>query len=69
MQLEGKTAYITGAASGLGKAIADLYAKEGAKHRDRRHETLLQRTLLPNRFPGPAAPPSAWHAMSPTKDR
>jgi 3-hydroxybutyrate dehydrogenase len=30
MQLEGKTAYITGAASGLGKAIADLYAKEGA---------------------------------------
>jgi 3-hydroxybutyrate dehydrogenase len=31
MQLEGRTAYITGAASGLGKAIADLYAKEGAK--------------------------------------
>ena len=30
-QLAGKVAYITGAASGLGKAIADLYAQQGAK--------------------------------------
>ena len=31
MRLAGKTAYITGAASGIGLAIAQLFAKEGAK--------------------------------------
>jgi 3-hydroxybutyrate dehydrogenase len=31
MRLAGKTAYITGAASGIGHAIAELFAKEGAK--------------------------------------
>lgn len=31
MKLQGKTAVITGAASGVGRAIAELYAKEGAK--------------------------------------
>lgn len=31
MKLENKVAIITGAASGMGKAIAELYAKEGAK--------------------------------------
>lgn len=31
MKLAGKTAVVTGAASGMGKAIAELYAKEGAK--------------------------------------
>jgi NAD(P)-dependent dehydrogenase (short-subunit alcohol dehydrogenase family) len=31
MRLKGKTAVVTGAASGMGKAIAILYAKEGAK--------------------------------------
>ncbi len=31
MRLAGKTAYITGAASGIGHAIAQLFAKEGAK--------------------------------------
>ncbi|MFC4618882.1 SDR family oxidoreductase [Camelliibacillus cellulosilyticus] len=31
MKLEGKVAVVTGAASGMGKAIAQLYAKEGAK--------------------------------------
>lgn len=30
MRLEGKTALVTGAGSGMGKAIATLYAKEGA---------------------------------------
>ncbi|GLX70472.1 SDR family oxidoreductase [Paenibacillus glycanilyticus] len=31
MRLEGRVAVVTGAASGMGKAIAELYAKEGAK--------------------------------------
>jgi 3-hydroxybutyrate dehydrogenase len=31
MRLAGKSAYITGAASGIGHAIAELFAKEGAK--------------------------------------
>ncbi|MEC0244297.1 SDR family oxidoreductase [Paenibacillus chitinolyticus] len=31
MRLEGKVAVVTGAASGMGKAISELYAKEGAK--------------------------------------
>ena len=31
MRLAGKSAYVTGAASGIGLAIAELYAKEGAR--------------------------------------
>ncbi len=31
MKLSNKVAIVTGAASGMGKAIAELYAKEGAK--------------------------------------
>lgn len=31
MKLKNKVAIVTGAASGVGKAIAELYAQEGAK--------------------------------------
>ena len=30
MRLEGKVAVVTGASSGMGKAIVELFAKEGA---------------------------------------
>ena len=31
MRLQGKIAIVTGASSGLGKAIAEMFVKEGAK--------------------------------------
>ena len=31
MKLEGKVAFITGAASGIGRRIAEVYAREGAR--------------------------------------
>lgn len=31
MKLQDRVAVVTGAASGMGKSIAELYAKEGAK--------------------------------------
>ena len=36
MRLKDKTAIITGAASGIGKEIGTMYAREGAKCSDRR---------------------------------
>ena len=37
MKLQGKSAIVTVAASGIGRAIADLLAKEGAAHNVRSH--------------------------------
>ena len=57
LQLNNKTAVITGASSGIGAAIAKLFAKEGASVvlGARRHDKLVETAEEISRFGGAAA--------------
>ena len=63
MRLENKVAIVTGASSGIGKAVAALFAKEGAKvvAAARRSERLedLQKEIADGGFSGEIYPVSA----------
>jgi 3-hydroxybutyrate dehydrogenase len=68
MRLKDKVAIITGAASGIGKDIAVVFAREGAKVAIADLNQKAADATAREIDPGESAP-SAWQWMSPTNSR